>query len=686
MMVQPADVVTLERELAALRERVTRLERGASAPLEPAPPRWTAPPAPRVSSPPPAPAPAPAPRRPTPTRSLEDRLGGQVLAWVGGAAVLLGIVFFLALAAANGWIGEGLRAALGGAFSLGLVGLGVRLREREGRTEAALAAAGAGLGGLFVTITVATQVYELLPATVGTAFALATGAAAAVLAVRWRAQAIGALGILGALLAPVLAAAPFDGATIALLLVASSAAAALLVWQRWDWLALAAFAVTTPQWAAWLSHAHASGTVVVVLSAFGVLTVVTAIGFELRCRAVALRASSALLLAANAFVLAAGGWLALGGGAGAAAWLAGLAAAHAAVGLGGARLRRVSHEIRMEALVLGVVLADLAFAAAANGPVLTLGWAASVVAFAALGRAASGRPGDRQLVLLGLGGHVALALGHALLVDAPPGAALHGAGAMLSLGLLAAACLTSARLADESARRALDVLGLAVAAYLATLALDPTALAVTWAVEAVALAAIARRTRDEIAGWGAAAHLAGGFIVCVAFLAPPTALAHGLVAPLAAATGLGTVGLACLCCVRIATAEWRTPLLCAAGLALLYLASCAVVTPFQPSAGAVAVGGLGVRQQGQVLLSALWGLCGLGALVAGLSGGLPTLRRAALALLLVTIGKVFLYDLSALESAYRAASFVALGLLLLGGAFAWQRMRPGPQRSAASAR
>ncbi|MEP6953328.1 MAG: hypothetical protein ABI950_04600 [Solirubrobacteraceae bacterium] len=29
---------------------------------------------------------------------------------------------------------------------------------------------------------------------------------------------------------------------------------------------------------------------------------------------------------------------------------------------------------------------------------------------------------------------------------------------------------------------------------------------------------------------------------------------------------------------------------------------------------------------------------------------------------------------------------VAVGLLLLGGAFAWQRMRPAPQRSPASAR
>jgi uncharacterized membrane protein len=54
---------------------------------------------------------------------------------------------------------------------------------------------------------------------------------------------------------------------------------------------------------------------------------------------------------------------------------------------------------------------------------------------------------------------------------------------------------------------------------------------------------------------------------------------------------------------------------------------------------------------------------------------IPRLRHAALALLLLTVGKVLLYDLSTL---YRVASCVALGLLLLAAAFAYQRHRPRP--------
>jgi uncharacterized membrane protein len=37
---------------------------------------------------------------------------------------------------------------------------------------------------------------------------------------------------------------------------------------------------------------------------------------------------------------------------------------------------------------------------------------------------------------------------------------------------------------------------------------------------------------------------------------------------------------------------------------------------------------------------------------------------------------VFLYDVSELDSLARVASFVAFGLLLLAGAYAWQRLRP----------
>jgi len=106
-----------------------------------------------------------------------------------------------------------------------------------------------------------------------------------------------------------------------------------------------------------------------------------------------------------------------------------------------------------------------------------------------------------------------------------------------------------------------------------------------------------------------------------------------------------------------------------AAMAVLYLGSIAIVDTW----GVAADGGQ--IQTGQVLLSAFWALTGFGTLVYGLLRNVPSLRRAGLALLVVAIAKVFTYDLSQLTAIHRVLSLIALGLLLLAGAFAYQRVR-----------
>ena len=96
------------------------------------------------------------------------------------------------------------------------------LRERKRQTEASLAAAAVGVAGLFGTLVVAGPVYHLVPVPLAFAGAFATGAAATALAIHWRAQVMGWLGLLGALWAPT-ALGAFDGGGMVFLALAFAA-------------------------------------------------------------------------------------------------------------------------------------------------------------------------------------------------------------------------------------------------------------------------------------------------------------------------------------------------------------------------------------------------------------------------------------------------------------------------------
>ena len=73
-------------------------------------------------------------------------------------------------------------------------------------------------------------------------------------------------------------------------------------------------------------------------------------------------------------------------------------------------------------------------------------------------------------------------------------------------------------------------------------------------------------------------------------------------------------------------------------------------------------------------MSAVWGLTGLTLLVLGVARRSSRLRYAGFALFGLTLAKIFLFDLSELSWVARAASFVAVGGLLLAGGVLVQRL------------
>jgi uncharacterized membrane protein len=563
---------SVEARLQYLEERVRTLEGllGVGA----APPAPAAPALPQPVRREPFPKAAPARAATPPPRrdpvDLEELLGGRVLGWVGGVAVVLAAVLFLVMAVHNGWIDEASRVVLAFVGSTVLILAGVWLYERKGQTQAARAAVAAGFAALYASDTTATTVYHLVSDGAGLAVAGLTGAAAMAVAVRWDSREVAGIGIVGALLAPVLVGAGTSTASLVFMTLALVGSIGVLIWRRWSWLAVVTYVVSAPQAASWIESErdHRLGLALGVTAAFWALYVVAALGYELRVPTTKLRLSSASLLFTNAALTAAGGWAMLdaaGNHQGATAWVLAVAAAHAALGIGGLR-GRISSEVGALLAGVGAALAAVGLALALEGPALVAGWAAEAVLLAWVAK----RTGDKRgyvgsIVFLGL------AAGHSLIFEAPPRALAYG----------------------------LDSVPSAVVALL---------------------------------------------LVVVG-----TLLVRSLLSDAVRENENGALGLV------------------AAGFAV-YLGSVLVVELAGAHPGSV-------DQNAQLSLSAFWAALGFGSLVAGLVREVRPLRLAGLALLGLAVGKVFIVDLAALESIWRVASFLALGLLLLAGAFAYQRMR-----------
>lgn len=513
---------------------------------------------------------------------FERIFGGRVLAWIGALATLLGLVFLLRSAVDSSWFTEEIRTLMAAFASLSLLGLGVWLHERKGQLEAARVAVAVALPGLYATTVVATQTYDLISPVLGLEAAALIGVIGVAIAVRWSSMLVGSVGILGALGAPLLTGTTTDGGSIAFVALALAAGVGVLLWQRWNWLALGAFAVSAPQLIAWVwtnKTEEPTLLVIAVLAGFWVLYAAAAFGYELRNRnEESLPISSWLLqLGSSALVVGMGYYVLnrVDAQLGLDAWIFGFAAAHLLLGSAAIRFG-VHREIGSLLIGGGIGLASFGVAHAFDGPTVVAAWAAIAAALAYLATRVDSSPSltlsNAERLLMLACGFLILAMAHMLFVEAPPYAIAEGVGD-LGASLVAIACCAGAALA-------------------------------CWY-------------------WGRE-------------IEPKTATVAGFVG----ATGF------------------------------VYLGSVAIIDVIGDNAGGEA------RQIGQSWLSAFWTATGLGAVVWGMVRHSPKARLGGLALLAVAIAKVWTYDLSELEELARALSFVALGLLLLAGAFAYQRFKP----------
>jgi uncharacterized membrane protein len=531
----------------------------------------------RAASPPPAPQ-----EELSMSRVEFERLFGRAIAWIGGFAVLLGVIFMMRSAVDSSWFTEEIRTLMAALGSFSLLALGVWLHEKKGHLEAARVAVAVALPGLYATTVVATQTYDLVSPVIGLEAAALVGLIGVAIAVRWSSMLVGSLGILGALAAPMLTGTMTDGGSIAFVAMALAAGVGVLLWQRWNWLALGAFAVSAPQLIAWVwtnKTEEPTLLVLAVLAGFWLLYSAAAFGYELRKRdESSVPVSSWLLqLGGSALVVGMGYYVLdrVDAQVGLHAWLFGFAAAHLL--LGGAAIRfGVHREIGSLLIGGGIGLGTFGLANAFDGPTVVAAWSAMAAALAYLSTRADASPApalsDADRLLLAAVTFVALAIGHVLLIEAPP-------------------------------------------------------------------TAIAEGVEDLGASLVAIASCAGAALTCWHF---------GRQVEPTGATAAGFVG----------------------ATALVYLGSVLIIDAI----GANDAGES--REIGQAWLSAFWSATGLGAVIWGLVRKSANVRLGGMALLMVAIGKVWTFDLSELEELPRALSFVALGLLLLAGAFAYQRIKP----------
>ncbi len=535
-------------------------------------------------------SPPPSSYNPMSRVEFERLFGGRVMAWIGGLATLLGIVFLMRSAVDSSWFTEEVRVLMAGLGSLALLVLGVWLHERRGRPEVARVAVAVAIPGLFATTVVAAQAYDLISPVLGLEAGALIGVIGVAIAVRWSSMLVGGVGMLGALAAPMLVGTTVDGGSIAFVAMALAASVGVLLWQRWNWLSLGAFAVSAPQLIAWIWNSEfitfegeAVPTeprllVLAVLAGFWVLYAAAAFGYELRSGGEEkLPVASWLLLLCSSLFVVGFGCIVVGGDSALAlnGWIFGFAAAHLL--LGGVAIRFGIHrEIGSLLTGGGIALGSIGLANALDGPTLVAVWSAMAAALAYMAtRVDRGfAPGlsDAQRLLIGAFGFLALGIMHLLVVEAPPSAVVNGVEDLGS-SLVAIACCSGAALACWHWGRQIE----------------PKAATVT------------------------------GFVGAAGFV---------------------------------------------------YLGSVLIIDAIGADASGEA------REIGQSWLSAFWTAAGLGAVVWGMLRKSPNARLGGLALLMVAIAKVWTYDLAELEELARALSFVALGLLLLAGAFAYQRFKP----------
>jgi uncharacterized membrane protein len=212
------------------------------------------------------------------------------------------------LAVNRGWIGPTARVGLGASASMLVFLAGLELRRRYGETHSSLAAVGAGIAGGYATLLCAVALYHLIPDAAALAVAAAIGATGLATALAWRSQLVAGLGLVGAALAPLAAAADggLTGVGTAFAGLMLAAIVVVAVRERWLKLLVAGTIATWPQLAGLLDDhtGHARWWLLVLVGLYTLAFAGAAAAWHLRWEAPVVRRTGLAFVALGAYTAA----------------------------------------------------------------------------------------------------------------------------------------------------------------------------------------------------------------------------------------------------------------------------------------------------------------------------------------------------------------------------------------------
>ena len=678
----------LRADVDALRDRLQRLEttepRSFRLQAEVPTPPAVVPPEPVVVPPEPvvvppeggsyeSPTPDPAVVTEDDDESIESMIGGRWLLYIGVIAIVIGVAYFEKLAIDNNWIGETARVIQGAVLGLALIYGGTRF-ARAGYATYGQMIEGGGVAILYVSTYAAFSLYHLIDRPLAFALMLGITALAALLADRQVSQGLAVLAVGGGFATPFMLPGHHDAQLALFTYVAILIAGTVVLARRHDWalLYLVSYLFTLITVAAWADRFYTSSKYLVTeLFLTGYCAAFLVILARLRRSARDQDRLAAMFLwtaplayyLASLIVLADHPKAML-------LWLIALMLA------GGMLSLRVGARGGL-VIWAAVTVPLLAWTRVFNGSAWMWPGLATVAGIYLIALAAQlhnllmrdGRD-DRDIAWLHLNGLLMFAAAYFVLED-NHWASTGRFAAIFALwhGVVAAALVERRRdVALHFTALAFTLLSIAIA-----LEFDGAAVTIGWACEGAAIVALGLRERREWLRVGGAALFAVALCQAIGLLLTPAPLHHVVMLNPRAAAAAAIVALSYVLAwlhYRDASAPGRD-IAIGAALIAAQVVTLVLLTSEIYAYWAVREG----RFAREVMISATWGIYAAVLIVIGLGKDYAPIRYFAIAVLALTIAKVFFADMAGLDRIYRVSSVIGLGIVLLVTSYLYNRAR-----------